>query len=85
MKSISIHGLDDQLNQKIIEQARRKGLSLNKTIKALLEEALGLNTAGTKDHRDDFIEFLGVWRDEDVREFELATKDFQQIDPEDWK
>lgn len=85
MKSISIHGLDDQLNQKIIEQARRKGLSLNKTIKALLEEALGLSADSARDHRDDFIEFLGVWRDEDVREFELATKDFQQIDPEDWK
>lgn len=85
MKSISIHGLDDQLNQKIIEQARRKGLSLNKTIKALLEEALGLNTDSARDHRDDFIEFLGVWRNEDVREFELAIKDFQKIDPEDWK
>lgn len=85
MKSISIHGLDDQLNQKIIEQAKRKGLSLNKTVKSLLEEALGLNTDSTNDRHDDFIEFLGVWSDEDVREFELATKDFQQIDPEDWK
>lgn len=85
MKSISIHGVDDQLNKRIIEQARRKGLSLNKTIKSLLEEALGLNSAKAKDRRDDFLEFLGVWTEKDVREFELAAKDFQQIDPEDWK
>ncbi|MFQ5769663.1 MAG: hypothetical protein ACE5HX_03945 [bacterium] len=85
MKSISILGLGEQLNKRINEQARRKGLRLNKTIKSLLEEALGLKTAKLKDRRNDFIEFMGVWTNEDVQEFEIAVKDFEQVDSEGWK
>ena len=83
MKSITIHGLDDQINNKINEQAKRNNLSLNKTIKILLENALGLNPQ--KDHRDDFIEFIGVWSEKDVKEFELAIEDLQSTNSEDWK
>ena len=42
MKSITIHGLDEGLEAMIEEKARQEGLSLNKTVKMLLREALGL-------------------------------------------
>lgn len=85
MKSITIHGLDERLSKKISEKARREGLSLNRTIKNLLEEALGLTSRKKKDHRDDFVDFLGVWSEEDVKTFESAIQDLSSIDPKDWQ
>jgi hypothetical protein len=35
-------------------------------------------------HRDDFIEFLGVWSEEEAKAFEEAIRDLERIDPEDW-
>ena len=85
MKSITIHGLDDRLSHKISEAAKREGQSLNKTIKSLLEQALGLGSRKTTDHRDEFAEFLGLWSDKESKEFDDAIKDFEEINPEDWK
>lgn len=34
MKSITIHGLEDHLSERIREEVRQQGLSLNKTIKS---------------------------------------------------
>ncbi len=85
MKSITIHGLNDQISQKITETAQNKGQSLNKTIKELLEKALGLTPQGSKDYRNDFSEFLGVWSEEDSKEFETSIRDFEKVDPGAWK
>lgn len=85
MKSITIHGMDDQLSKKIREKAKSQGLSLNKTIKNILEQALGISPQGTKDHRDDFIDFFNVWSEEDFKAFEASIQDMRRIDPEDWK
>lgn len=41
MKSITIHGMDDEMDRQIREKAAAEGKSLNKTIKGLLEQALG--------------------------------------------
>ena len=84
MKSITIHGLNDQISKKITETAEKKGQSLNKTIKELLEKALGLTPQRSKDYRNDFSEFLGAWSKEDSKEFETSIKDFEKIDPGDW-
>ena len=49
MKSITIHGLDGKLYERIKEKAKRQGLSLNRTIKNLLEKSLGI-----KNHNQHF-------------------------------
>lgn len=85
MKSITVHNMDDNLVQKISEKARQKGLSLNKTIKNLLQEALGLQPKKETDHTKDFQDLCGIWTDEDLEEFESSTADLDRIDPEDWK
>ena len=38
MKSITIHGLDDEMDEQIRNRAGAAGLSLNKTIKLLLQD-----------------------------------------------
>jgi len=80
MKSISIHKIDDKLMALIEKKAREKGLSLNKTIKLLLAEAVGLKLR----KNDSFDEFCGVWSEDEFKEFEHRVADFNQIDPTDW-
>ena len=85
MKSMTIHGLDDSVEALIQETARKEGLSLNKAVKRLLRQALGLEPGGNGDRKADFSEFCGVWSKTDLAEFEKSTKDLRKVDPEDWQ
>ena len=60
MKSITIHGLDHELDEKIRSKARAEGLSLNRTIKLLLREALGLGDQ-PPNRGIGFQDLFGVW------------------------
>ncbi len=84
MKSITIHGLDDPLNTLIREEAKKQGMSLNKTIKKLLAESLGIATTSNDDHKKDFLDLFGTWRPEEARDFARRLGDFEKIDSEDW-
>lgn len=85
MKSMTIHGIDDQLSGLIKARAESEGLSINKTIKKLLEISLGIKPAPPRKNLDDFKEFCGVWDEDDLNEFEKATSDTQAVDPGDWQ
>jgi hypothetical protein len=85
MKSITIHGLDGKLYERIKEKAKRQGLSLNKTIKNLLEKSLGIKNHDGTNHREDFIEFCGVWTEAESKEFAGVIEDFEKINPGDWQ
>ncbi|MHC4873091.1 MAG: hypothetical protein ACYTFY_14710 [Planctomycetota bacterium] len=85
MKSITIHGLDSQTAKMIQDRAENENLSLNKTIKKLLEEALGIKPKDSGNHADEFAEFYGSWDEKDVEEFNKATADLRKIDKEDWE
>ena len=85
MKSITIHGIDGPLERLIKSRARSEGLSVNKTLKKLLEESLGAKPRGVDAHRGDFEEFCGIWKDEDLAYFENKTKDLREVNPEDWQ
>ena len=82
MKSITIHNLDEKTTQLIQRRSKESGLSLNKTIKKLLQKALGISEPGKE--REDFSEFSGVWNLSDYDEFMEHTIDFRGVDKEDW-
>ncbi len=84
MPSITIHDLDQHVATLIRERARRDGTSLNKTIKALLENALGVRPVSAV-HRKNFEKFCGTWTKAQAAEFERATADFDEVDPRDWR
>lgn len=84
MKSVTIHGLDDELDKRISQEAKKKGLSRNKTVKLILAQSLNLSDKKI-DHSSDFKEFLGIWSEEDAKEFESAVVDFSKIDESDWE
>ena len=84
MKSITIHGLDDPLDTLIRERAKKQGTSLNKTIKKLLAESLGVTPVSGGDHRKDFLDLFGCWSKKEAEEFSQRLGDFEKVDPEDW-
>lgn len=83
MRSITIHGLEDPLDSLIEERARKQGTSLNKTIKQLLAESLGVSEKPTH-HNRDFEDLFGIWTAEDLEEFSQKNEGFSTIDPKDW-
>ena len=84
MKSITIHNLDSKTAELIERKSRETGLSQNKTIKKLLQLALGISP-GNEDQRNEFKEFLGVWENSDFEYFQKSVKEFNQVDMEDWQ
>jgi len=85
MKSITIHGVDDPLAELIKSKAQSEGLSVNQTIKSILESSLGVKPRQAGSKRDDFEEFCGVWTEADLAEFKENTKELHKVDPGDWR
>jgi len=84
MKSITIHGLDKETERLIQERAKSAGTSVNRIVKELLAKALGVDK-DKHDHREEFLEFLGVWTETDEKEFLEAIHDLEAVHPGDWK
>jgi hypothetical protein len=84
MKSITIHGLDDPLDTLIRQRAKQNKTSLNKTIKQLLAEALGLKKVNQENFEEDFKDLCGIWSKKDAQEFLKNTEDLEKIDESDW-
>jgi hypothetical protein len=85
MKSMTIHGVDKQLEDLIKARAEAEGASINKTIKKLLEAALGIRPRDLQKNLNDFKEFCGLWTDADLKEFEDRLADARAIDAEEWQ
>ena len=84
MKSITIHKLDDDLADVIVERAEAEGLSQNQFIKQVLREALGLDKE--KQQRKEVLEsFFGTWTKKDLEEFNAEIDDLNQINEADWQ
>ena len=84
MKSISIHGVDEETEKLIKKRAKTEGTSVNKAVKSLLAKALGLDR-DKMDNREEFMDLFGIWTKDDEKQFFVAIKDLEQIHPEDWQ
>lgn len=84
MRSITIHDLDPSIAALVKQRARDEGLSLNRTLKLLLEEALGVRPAAQK-HRAHFEKFCGMWTKAQAAEFDRTVADLGTVDPADWR
>lgn len=84
MKSITIHGIDNELTQLISNKAQQHGISLNKTIKMLLRQSLGIASDTAKKRQAAFADIFGVWSKADEKAFANKTKGVERIEREDW-
>lgn len=82
LTSITIHNLDPIVYEKLKERASMSSISLNRLMKLLLAQSLGLEKS-TK--IADFSEFSQVWSESERAEFETSQRHFSSVDPEDWQ
>jgi plasmid stability protein len=82
MRQLTIRDIPDDLEKQIRKVARNRGKSINKTVRELLQEALGIGTQPEK--RRDLSELAGVWDAEEAREFDRAIAVFEQVDEGLW-
>jgi ferritin-like protein len=83
MKSISIHGIDEEIEKKIGERAKSEGKSVNKIVKELIAKALGLGDK-PPDNRAMFEDLSGIWTEEEEQEFLASIADLEKTDEKDW-
>lgn len=86
MKSISVHGIDGETEKALKERAKKRGTSVNKAVKELLAESLGLgDRKKNKDDRAAFADLCGVWTAEEADEFPAGVADLEAVDTKDWR
>jgi len=87
MRQITLRGIPDHIEAVAQEEARSKGVSLNKAFLSLLR--LGAEQQASprrkKPHAaSEFSKFLGLWDDEDATAFDESLREQRDIDPEPW-
>jgi hypothetical protein len=85
LKAITIHGLEDPVWILLKERAKEQGVSVNATVKAILEQALGVKRVPQQPRRHDFEEFCGIWSQQEYDQFREATADDRSVNPDDWR
>lgn len=82
MKHLTVRNLPDKLAEALSSERERRGQSLNATVIALLELALGLGGGA----RTNGLERLaGGWSESEGQDFDKAVAVFEQIDDELWR
>jgi hypothetical protein len=79
MPQLTIRGVSDELSERLRGLARERGASVNSTVLALPQEALGLDARRARLTR------YATWTPTDLTEFERALHEQRQVDPDLWK
>jgi len=86
MSNISLRGIDQKIHNQLKKEARKRGISLNALLLEYIYQGAGYTD---KKHKinvyHDLDHLAGTWSEEEVREFQSTSKDFEQIDQELWK
>jgi len=82
MEQMTLRRIPDMVGKKLRDRSRRSGRSMNQTAIELLEEALGVRAS--EGRKRDLSTFSGAWQEEEYREFERHTSQFENVDAEVW-
>jgi plasmid stability protein len=87
MKQITIRSIPDEVKKTVQKEAAQKGVSLNKAIISLLEQAVGTKTPMRKKRvlYNDLDHLAGLWSREEAAEFDKNLNAQRKVDPELWK
>jgi hypothetical protein len=86
MKSITVRGVDDALDEKLREKSREMGVSINQFVIDALKERLGLKKEKkyTAVH-SDLDHLFGKWSEEEFKRIQGKIDSERVIDTELWK
>lgn len=83
MKHLTVRGLPEDLARALEKEKRRRGTSLNQTVKDLLRQSLGL--ASQRRYTNGLGQLAGGWTRQQLDSFEAATAVFERVDDDLWK
>jgi plasmid stability protein len=82
MKTLTLRGVDSELEARLKAVAARESRSLNSAILDILRRSLGVGAG--KSPFTDLDHLAGGWTEADLAEFREKTRPFEQIDEELW-
>jgi len=78
MKHLTIRDVPQDLARALEKEKRRRGQSLNETVKQLLRRSLSLEVRGP--YSNGLARLAGSWTEEDLVGFEKETAGFEAVD-----
>ena len=87
MNQLTVRGFDEELERRLRQVAKERGVSLNQAALILLREGAGLGRRGRGSAQvvgDSLDELIGSWSAGDERAFRQAISIFETIDPRLW-
>lgn len=85
MNAITLRNIPREIQEAIQRRAREEGLSFNKTVLRMLEEALGLRRGKSGGLHHDLDHLAGTWSQAEAAEFDATLAEQRRIDPELWE
>lgn len=83
VKHLTVRNLPPHLSRALQKEVRRRGLSLNETVKLLLSRELGIAADESTDN--GLRKYAGKWSQEEFEEFVSNTAEFEKIDEDVWR
>lgn len=85
MTAITLRNIPPKLQDALRKRADAEGLSLNKVVIRMLEEAAGQRRTASKATRHHDLDHLaGTWSDAEAAAFETSLAEQRKMDPEIW-
>jgi len=86
VKQLTVRGFDKELERRLREVARTKGVSLNQAALILLREGAGLEAPRGRAHLvgDSLEGLIGSWSTAEEAEFLRAISGLEAVDPSLW-
>ena len=80
MKTMTIRNIPAELAQALVKERQRRGLSLNRTVLALLRKRNALGMPSAVARSNGLRQLAGAWSEAEYQQFEQAVAPFGEID-----
>jgi plasmid stability protein len=85
LRPITLRNLPSSVARAVKERAEADGVSLNKAVGRLLEEALRTARPNRIRTHDDLDDLIGSWSDREAREMQAFLSEQRKVEPERWR
>jgi len=85
MRTLTLRGIEGELEEALESEAGRSGASLNATVTRILRRAFGLEDRKYHAEYHDLDHLAGTWTKEEQSAFERNTHAFSEVDRDMWK
>ena len=83
MKTMTIRNVPAEMAQALEKERRKRGTSLNRTVLALLRNALGVPSRAVRSN--GLRQLAGTWSEAEYKQFEQAVAPLGEVDEALWR